>query len=264
MTDILVQIADVHFGTEHKMAINAAIAAVKAIEPDSIILCGDLTQRGKRVEFISSKEWLDNFDAPKLVVPGNHDTPLMNMWTRMRSPFARYADYFHEVSQPIALPQGMCVGLNTARGWQARRNWAEGSVNLSDLDAQLKIFKAHNVKPYILACHHPFLSPPKAPMITVTRRGILASKRIIDAGVELLLTGHVHTPSATVHRDKNGSYLAVSAGTLSTRLRDYPPSFNVLYIDKGHIEVVIHIFNGTGFDQKTLGRWERNSLEPLS
>ncbi|MFC7292679.1 metallophosphoesterase family protein [Hirschia litorea] len=264
MSDVLVQIADIHFGAEHEAAIKSAIGQINEIAPDAIIVCGDLTQRGKRSEFSDAKNWLTHFDFPILVVPGNHDTPLLNLWTRMRSAFARYHEFFDTISSPISVSHGKITGLNTARGWQVRRNWAEGSVNLDALDNVLKQGSDAEKQPFILACHHPFLSPPKAPMVTATRRGILASGRIAEAGVEILLTGHVHTPSATVYREKSGQYLAISAGTLSTRLREYPPSFNVLNIDDEYISVSVYAFNGIEFDRVDLGRWTRKSLEPFA
>ena len=54
----LIQIADIHFGREDPAAINAAGDLISSLDPDGLLVCGDLTQRGKRSEFEAAAEWL--------------------------------------------------------------------------------------------------------------------------------------------------------------------------------------------------------------
>lgn len=109
-------------------------------------------------------------------------------------------------------------GLNTARGWQARSNWAEGSVRLDHL-AEIVSRDAPADSLRMLACHHPFRSPTDAPLRTRTRRGALASEMLAGSDISVLLTGHVHAPHAELIGEATGNYIAISAGTLSTRFR---------------------------------------------
>ena len=98
-----------------------------------------------------------------------------------------------------------------------------------------------------LICHHPFLSPPDAPMRTSTRRGRRASRRLAKSGFRYLLTGHVHVPSVTVVDHEDDAYIAVSAGTLSTRLRANPASFNLIDISGEDCAVTIFNLHGDRF-----------------
>ena len=166
----IIQIADIHFGTENPRALEAFEQAADAVGADAIAVCGDLTQRGKRSEFQASREWLDKFDVPKLVVAGNHDTPLLNIYERVVSPFERHDSYFGELSAPVVLDNALLAGINTSRGWQTRSNWAEGSVNLEQLEDAIVSCREARERTCFLICHHPFLSPPDAPLRTETRR----------------------------------------------------------------------------------------------
>jgi 3',5'-cyclic AMP phosphodiesterase CpdA len=46
---------------------------------------------GGRKEFGEARAFLDRIASPKLVVPGNHDVPLYNLFTRFITPLARYS-----------------------------------------------------------------------------------------------------------------------------------------------------------------------------
>ncbi|MEE2878437.1 MAG: metallophosphoesterase [Pseudomonadota bacterium] len=245
----IVQLADIHFGTENLVALAAFNKAIEEAEVDALAVCGDLTQRGKRSEFRAAREWLDGFDLPKLVVAGNHDTPLLNLYERVVSPFERHDDYFADLAKPLEVGGAVLTGINTSRGWQTRRNWAEGSVNLDDLEDAIASTEDATArgKTAFLICHHPFLSPPDAPLRTATRRGRRASRRLGQSKVDFLLTGHVHSPSVTVVEDKGNAYVALSAGTLSTRLRKTPASFNIVDLGGGTCEVTVFNLHGDRF-----------------
>lgn len=243
----IIQVADIHFGTENPVALNAFSHAVEIIQPDAIAVCGDLTQRGKRSEFKAARKWLDSFSIPKLVVAGNHDTPLLNIYERVVSPFERHDSYFEDLADPVHLDRASLVGLNTARGWQTRKNWAEGSVNLEQLEAVISEANSDANRRSFLICHHPFLSPPDAPMRTATKRGRRASRRLAQSDIRFLLTGHVHVPSVTVVEHKDRAYVAVSAGTLSTRLRKSPASFNLIDVSGEECRVLVHNLHGDRF-----------------
>ena len=246
----IIQLADIHFGTEDPAALKAFEAAFEAIDPHAMAVCGDLTQRGKRSEFKAAREWLDEFDVPKLVVAGNHDTPMLNLYERVVSPFERHDRYFQTHASPITVGTATLSGLNTSRGWQTRRNWAEGAVNLDDLEQAITDIDHVSTETGLLVCHHPFISPPDAPMRTSTRRGRRASRRLAHSPVNFLLTGHVHTPSVTQVGNSNAGYVAVSAGTLSTRLRTSPASFNLIDLTEETCSITVFQLQGEHFEPK--------------
>ncbi|MAP95640.1 MAG: hypothetical protein CMK07_11880 [Ponticaulis sp.] len=260
----LVQLADIHFGREDKPAINAAAELIPNLEADGIVVCGDLTQRGKSSEFEAAEAWLNALDTPFASVPGNHDTPLLNLFSRVTSPFARFKSRFGETFTQCRFGKAMLHGLNTARGWQVRKNWAEGSVNLDDLRDLLDGAEKEDAQIHVMSCHHPFVSPPGVKLQTRTRRGHRADQLLAQSSVSMLLCGHVHTPSATVRTSDDGAYLCLTAGTLSTRLRDWPSSFNVIDVDANDITVRQFNFKDDRFEERISGKWSLKELEPAS
>jgi 3',5'-cyclic AMP phosphodiesterase CpdA len=185
--------------------------------------------------------------------------------TRATRPFRRFDKRFGDLHRTVRLPAMNLSGFNTARGWQFRRNWAEGVVDLEELDAAIDAATVHS-RPGVgvLACHHPFLSPPEAPLRIETRRGEEASRRMADSRVGLLLSGHVHTPSAVVWRHGNAAYLSVTAGTLSQRLRRHPPSFNYLDIEPEQVTVTACVFRNGGFEDVRLGVWSSATWDRIA
>lgn len=255
----LIQISDIHFGTEDQHAIHAATTYLRNEPYDGLIVCGDLTQRGKNIEFDAAKRWLEQFDVPRLVVAGNHDTPLLNVVERARQPFSRFNSRFKPYTNYLKIDNWNLFGMNTARGWQKRRNWAEGVVNLDTLQTHLD----NAPETSLLVCHHPFESPPGSPLRTSTRHGLKAGARLAASRLNVLLSGHVHAPSATVWEHSRGKYLAISSGTLSTRLRHSPPSFNCLDINNGCLSVTVHDLSQDNPHTRPLGVWDLKSLEPI-
>ncbi len=262
----LVQMADLHFGVEDPAALAAAAKWIQSSDVDGVVVCGDVSQRGKRSEFDAGARWLEQFTAPVLVAPGNHDTPLLDMPARALRPFQRFWRYFGERRLPLELDRACVAGLNTARGWQARRNWAEGSVDLEDLSGAIDVVMRTAGRVGVIACHHPFRSPRQAPLRISTRRGRRAGVLMAAGGAQLLLTGHVHTPSAELWEEAGvgAGYLNLTSGTLSQRLRAAPPSFNVVDIGTDRIDAWVMAHDGAGLRPEALGAWSRDGLEPLS
>lgn len=262
---LVAQIADIHFGAEDPRALDAAASSIAEARPGLVVVCGDLTQRGKRSEFDAAAEWIEALPAPALVVPGNHDTPLLNLADRVSRPFDRFERLFPNWRAPQTAGDVAVIGLNTARGWQARRNWAEGVVDLDTLDERLDaVSTIAPGRSAMLTCHHPFRSPSRSPLRVATRRGRRASRRLAQSAAPLLLTGHVHTPSAEVHREEDGAYLAVAAGTLSTRLRRAPPGFNLIRVENRRVAIDAQEIVDGAIKSRSLGVWRLDDLEPAS
>lgn len=242
----LIHVADIHVGATSDALLEAARRSIIEQKGAALVVSGDLTQRGTREEFRGAREWVNTLQMNSIVVPGNHDTPLLHAGHRLFKPFGRYADYFGDLTRSLRVEDVHLFPLNTARGWQTRTNWAEGSVDLGDLDEMITEAGDHDTLP-VMICHHPFTPLHGAGLRTRTRRGDVASERLAKSRFEILLTGHVHTPHAEWIAKPQGRYLSISAGTLSLRLRKSPPGYNVIEVSKTEITVTPFSYEGDEF-----------------
>ena len=252
----LLHVSDVHFGAQDDHAVETVREAAEDMKADALVISGDLTQRGAHSEFDEAARWLDRFSMPVIVVPGNHDTPLLNMTARLTSPFRRFRSYTNDYPNAQQVGDAYLRGINTARGWQARRNWAEGVVDLEDLEKACQDSRAADGPVRILVCHHPLRPPETAPISVSTIRGSRALRRLAESAFDLLLCGHVHVPFSSVYEEEGKRLVLVGAGTLSSRLRDHPPSFNRIDITPENVTVERHDILANGTVNEPLATWK--------
>ena len=84
--------------------------------------------------------------------------------------------------------------------------------------------------------------------------GVEASRILSEGGVDLILTGHVHSPFAHPLPFGDHRTYAVGASTLSLRERGVPAGFNVIEVEEGCIRVTALGWIRTHFEpQRTWG-----------
>src|SRR5712691_1839723 len=114
----LVHLSDLHFGRVDEQLISPLISAVTEINPDLVAVSGDLTQRARSAQFEQARAFLDSLPQPQIVVPGNHDVPLHNVFIRFLWPLHKYKRYITDDLQPVYVDDEMVVvGVNTARSF---------------------------------------------------------------------------------------------------------------------------------------------------
>src|SRR6185436_8035336 len=85
-------------------------------KPDVVVVSGDLTQRARTHEFREARAFLDTLPQPQIVVPGNHDIPLYNIFSRFARPLDKYRHYITDELCPLYVDEEIVVlGINTAR-----------------------------------------------------------------------------------------------------------------------------------------------------
>lgn len=224
----IVQISDPHFGTVRPELVEPLIETVNGLAPDLVILSGDLTQRATDEEYAAARKMMDRFTAPLLTVPGNHDTPLFNLFRRFFNPWGRYRHWVGEEMIPVFRDEKMLVvGANTVN----RFAWRSGKLTphvLSRLCAALDSGTDDMMK--LVVVHHPLAQEPKDGRLR-TRGGKAAVKALCEHGADLVLSGHMHMWRVQRFQERAHRYsaLQVQAGTcLSNRLRGEPNDFALL------------------------------------
>ncbi|WP_296951866.1 metallophosphoesterase [uncultured Massilia sp.] len=236
----LVHLSDLHFGRVDTALLEPLRDLVHRVDPTVVVVSGDLTQRAKSDEFEQARAWLDTLPDPQIIVPGNHDISLYNVFRRFLLPLDRYKRYITDDLTPVYADDEIAVlGLNTARSL----TFKDGRVNREQVDkirTTLSSLPQHVTR--VVVTHHPFDLPAGAEESDLVDRAGMAMKVFADLGVDLLMAGHLHMSHAgnTQARYKISEYaaLVVQAGTAtSTRGRGEVNSFNVIRIDGQRIEV---------------------------
>jgi 3',5'-cyclic AMP phosphodiesterase CpdA len=248
MTVRLAHLSDIHFGGEDVAACEAAIDAVAGFAPDLVVVTGDLTLNGLPREFRAAHAWLARFAGPLLVTPGNHDTPYWNLPLRALVPFGRYRRFIGAVSTGVDLEGVAARAINSARGAQPRLNWSKGAVRLAGIRRVGQDLAAAGSALKVFACHHPLREVEGERVAGGVRRGEAASAILAHAGVDLILTGHLHLPFALPLPHGDGRTYAVGAGTLSRRTRGTPASFSIIEADEAEIRVTAQAWTGSHFE----------------
>ena len=153
----LVHISDLHFGASEAVVVNSLIETINNIKPDVIAVSGDLTQRARSHEFQAARAFLDALPQPQIVVPGNHDIPLHNLFSRFVRPLDKYRNYITDDLSPLYIDEELAVlGLNTARSLTIKG----GRINeqqIAWLKEKLCGLGTMTVK--VVVTHHPFDLP---------------------------------------------------------------------------------------------------------
>ncbi len=71
----LVHLSDLHFGRVDTAVVHSLRTTVEEIQPEVVVVSGDLTQRARTQEFKEARAFLDLLPSTQIIVPGNHDIP---------------------------------------------------------------------------------------------------------------------------------------------------------------------------------------------
>ncbi|MEO8084093.1 MAG: metallophosphoesterase family protein [Ardenticatenales bacterium] len=238
----IVHLSDLHFGRIDPPILGPLARAVAAIQPDVVAISGDLTQRARVSQFEEARAFLDRLPRPQIVVPGNHDIPLHNLFLRFKGPLKRFRQYITADPHPMYVDDEIAViGVNTARSLVAKGGRLN-RVQVGHICEQFGRLGPEHVR--IVVTHHPFDVPDGWGERNLVGRARMAVEAFAECGVDLFLAGHLHLNhfGSTARYDIEGhSALVIQAGTASsTRGRGEPNSFNVLEVDSGRIRVNTH------------------------
>lgn len=236
----LVHLSDLHFGRVDAGLLEPLCQRIAALQPDVVVVSGDLTQRARPAQFRAAREFLDRLPQPQIVVPGNHDVPLYNLLLRFVRPLGGYRRHISANVEPHHIDAEVAVvGMNTARSF-IFKGGTIAARQLERLRARLCDLPPEVVR--VVVTHHPLDLPAGGSKRDLVGRAPRAMALFARCGADLLLSGHMHAGFVgnTAARYQLGGYsaLLVQASTAtSTRLRGEVNSFNLIRIDAPRIEV---------------------------
>ncbi len=230
----IAHISDIHVGKVNFMQdmLESCIHEVNEIDPDLLVLSGDLTGFGFKEEYKKADEYVRCFKQKKLIVPGNHDA-------RYRGDlyFEKYFGYGNtvlKVSDDLTL-----IGLDSTIP-----DLDEGAIGRGKqrwLKKQLKKIPEESLK--IVVLHHHLIPIP----MTGRERSVLNDagdvlRILVEEGVDVVLSGHRHTPYSWFLNNM----AIITAGSPSTeKVRaTIPQSYNLIKITDNWIEVKVKEIHG--------------------
>jgi 3',5'-cyclic AMP phosphodiesterase CpdA len=252
----LMQISDLHAGPPFRPDI-AAIVAQQAheLKPDLLVISGDFVQRAVFPDqWRTIVDFMHTLPQPRLVVPGNHDVPLLDGLSRVAAPLSYYRRHITTEMNPVFHRPGLAVvggcsahGLTMDGGYVTRRQRAA-------LDRAFSEFGPETFK--VAVMHHPIVSPPGRKLRGKISNASSVIRLLERLGVELYLCGHIHFSyidavaytSSTAYEVSTGQRAIVigqSGTTTSGRGRGTDRgknSFNVITIDDQTIRIQPHFY----------------------
>ena len=236
----LVHLSDLHFGRVDYAIIEPLIQTINEVKPDVVVVSGDLTQRARSHQFKEARAFLDRLPSPQIIVPGNHDVPLHNVFARFLQPLDKYRRYITDDLQPFYADEEIAiVGINTARSLTIK----DGRINeMQVAGIRERLCQLADEVTKIIVTHHPFDLPEGHDEDELVNRAAMAMEALASCGADVLLAGHLHIShtghSSARYKIAGHSALVISAGTAtSTRGRGETNSFNVIRAQHPHIKV---------------------------
>ena len=233
----IAHLSDIHFGRiAYPEIVDLLVGEVNAAEVDLVAVSGDLTQRARRHQFTAAVEMLKSFEAPVLVVPGNHDVyPWWRPISRLAFPLGRYKRYVSRDLLPTFEMEGLSVlGINSAHG----RTVKGGQIRKREREAIREFFSSRDASIFkVLVVHHHITRIQALGPHDVVSQAREALEVASASGVDLILCGHLHVshvePLSVV--PENHRIVVVSAGTATSNrgrgTNRHTNFYNVIEID---------------------------------
>ncbi len=258
----IAHLSDIHFGAAEESLVEAVIGAVRGIEPDLVVISGDLTMAARPREFRRAAAFIGSLGAPVLSTPGNHDLPVFDLIERFTAPLRRYRRHIEPITlSALATDEVAILSLNSARPWDLSWNWSHGRLSGAQIAEADAFFGAASAARFrALVVHHPFYVPEDLLGFRVIGNGEAMMSVLARRRVHAVLSGHLHQ-QAMVSREMALDELAEDgaarahtvmllqvASATTTRRRNQPNAFAVLSLGGGAVERTEWVAEGDRFE----------------
>jgi 3',5'-cyclic AMP phosphodiesterase CpdA len=264
----VLHVSDLHAGTQEEPEVEDGLRAlVRETGPELVVATGDLTHRNRPAEHARAAALLRSLGPPLSVVPGNHDIP---PWSPQR--FTRTFDAFRREwseLEPVYRSERIVVcGLNSVTPWKHQG----GTLRRSQLEHAGRVLaEAPPGALRVVALHHHLIGAPwRSLKRPVARRGTVLGA-LVDAGAELILSGHVHQSAVGERREFEVTEGPVPGTTVVTapglgqprpRRRGEARGLHLVEADSATLRVLTYAWAGAGWEEIADRRFPRG-LEPL-
>lgn len=222
---IIAQITDLHCGSPYFITnlLTRAIYELNNLNPDVVIITGDITNMGFRQEYTTAKAFIDQINCKrKLIIPGNHDARNVG-WVHFEELFGPRFGVINFKDATIIGLDSSEPDLDVGRIGREKYKWIEENFE-----------KKKGVR--IFAMHHHVLPVPG----TGRERNIVYDagdllEVLLNAKADLVLSGHKHVPWSWRFEDM----VITTAATISSlKLRGHiKPSYNIYEIENNTITI---------------------------
>jgi 3',5'-cyclic AMP phosphodiesterase CpdA len=265
----VLQVSDLHAGTQEEPEVEGDLRTlVSESRPELVVACGDLSRRNTQAQHARAADLLRSLDAPLLVIPGNHDIPRWPPWRFTRT-FDEFRRNWPELEPVYRSEQLVVCGLNSVRPWKQQG----GAVRGAQLAHVRSVFAdAPDTALRMVALHHHLLGAPwRSVKRTIAQRSTLLGS-LVDAGAELIVSGHVHQSAVSERREfevvggrVKGTTVVTAPGLGQPRpkRRGEARGLHLFEIDERSIRVLTYAWAGSQWAQIADRRFPRG-LEPLA
>ena len=223
----IAQLSDLHCGSPHFVPelLDQAIDEVNELEPDVVVISGDLTDDGLRGEYELAAEYLARIACERMIViPGNHDSRNVG--------YVHFEELFGERRSELHLDGVSIVAVDSTEP-----DLDHGVIGRGRYEWIGERFGAHEAYLRVFVLHHHLLPVPG----TGRERNVVHDagdtlETLQRADVHLVLSGHKHVPYAW----RLENLFVVNAGTVSTtRLRGKTkPCYNMIEASPERVPVL--------------------------
>lgn len=250
MRYVLMHISDLHAGPPFNPLLARRLAEeAHDLKPDLLVVSGDLVQRADFPhQWAVIKEYLATLPHPMLVVPGNHDVPLLNGFDRVFRPMRAFCQHISRDLNPLFERPGLVVvGGNSAHGLTVDGGFVP-PAHLAAMERAFMRYPDSTCK--IAVLHHHVVNPPGSHGRRKIRNADEVVRMLDRCGVELLLCGHIHVSYVGTTLDvrpdlRQGTIICQSGTSTSRRGKGRERgknSYNVIEVRETTIRIGQHLF----------------------
>jgi 3',5'-cyclic AMP phosphodiesterase CpdA len=246
----------------------ALLDLARTLNPDLVVLSGDITQRARAAQFAAAAEFTKQLPTRAvLAIPGNHDIPLFNVFARAFDPYAGFKAAFGDNLEPQFSSDSFFVTcVNTTRPTRHK----DGEVSQEQIERVASLVRTASPRQLRIVVVHQPVHVIRTQDIQNLLHGHEAAVRAwSSAGADIVMGGHIHLPYVrAVNEHITGlerRIWAVQAGTaVSHRVRhEAPNSVNVLRYEAAERRCVVEQWNYAA-EERAFRRGERIELDLTS